>query len=587
MSEPRRGRDEMAEPPAGDRLDSWKEIAAYLRRGTRTVQRWASERGLPVHRLTAGKHGQVFAYKSELDAWWRSRRTDVEAEAPAHPRWRVWQIGLAAGLAVVIGAGAYLAWVRLQYRRGPPEGKVVLAVLPFENLSGDQEQDYFSDGLTEEMITQLARLQPGRLGVLARTSVMQYKRAAKKVEQIGRELGADYILEGAVRREGNRVRISAQLVRVSDQEHVWAQSYDRELSGILAMQGEVARAVAGQVKLTLTASEEARLASARPVVVEAHEAYLKGRFFWSKRTPENLQRALVFFEEAAGKDPQYAPAYAGIADAYLLLEEYAGLPPREAVGKARAAAQKALEIDPALAEAHVSLGMVRYSYDWDWKGAEEAYRRAIELNPSYVTAHHWYANLLATVGREEEARAEIEQARKLDPLSPVIRAGAAWRVGAVLGGPYEAAIPELRAALELDPGYPIAHARLALALALAGRREEGIRQVQEALPTAASSPLILAELGSVYALLGEQAKAREMLAKLRDRSKQSYVSPYRLALIHVALGEKDTAIKLLDQGFQVRDMGMVQLRLDPRWGPVRGDPRFQDLLRRMKLPVGW
>lgn len=581
MKEPRRGRDEPAEPAPEERLDSWKEIAAYLRRGPRTVQRWASEQGLPVHRLAYGKQGQVFAYKSELDAWWRGRSSELEREPPAQPPRRRWLIGVAAAVVVAaLALGAYF------FRRPAPpvEGHVVLAVLPFDNLSGDPEQDYFSDGLTEEMITQLARLAPERLSVIARTSVMPYRGARKNIERIGRELGAGFILEGAVRREGNRVRISAQLIRVSDQAHVWVQSYDRELSGILAVQGEVARAVAAQVRLSLTASDETRLASARPVVVEAHEAYLKGRFFWNKRTPEDLQKALGFFEQAIDEDPKYAPAYAGMADAYLLLEEYAGLPPSEAVGKARAAAQKALAIDPALAEAHASLALVRYSFDWDWRGAEEGFRRAIELSPSYVTAHHWYALLLASLGRFEEARREIGRARKLDPLSPVILAAAGWRVGAAVGQSLETAIGELRAALELDASYPIAHARLALAYALAGRREEGIRQVREALPLAASSVPVLAELASVYALLGEEPQARELLAQLREREKQSYVSPYRLALIHIALGEKEAALKLLEQSFRERNSGMTLLRMDPRWDPLRGDPRFQDLLRRMKLP---
>jgi TolB-like protein/tetratricopeptide (TPR) repeat protein len=581
MPGPHQGLD-AAEPPAEERLDSWKEIAAYLRRGTRTAQRWASEQGLPVHRLAHGKQGQVFAYKSELDAWWRSRRTDLEPEAPPRPRGRFWRITLAAGAIAVVAAAVYLFW---SWRKpAPAEGQVTLAVLPFENLSRDPEQEYFSDGLTEEMITQLTRLQPGRLAVIARTSAMPYKRTAKKVNQIGRELGVDYILEGAVRREGRRARISAQLVRVSDQVHVWADSYDRELSGILAVQSEVARAVTGQIKLTLTAGEEARLSSARPVVVEAHEAYLKGRFFWNKRRPEDLHKALGFFAQAIEKDPRHAPAYAGMADTYILLEEYAGLPPREAVRKARAAAERALAIDPDLAEAHASLGLVRYSHDWDWKGAEASFRRAIELSPSCVTAHHWYANLLASLGRADEARAEIGRAQKLDPLSPVLLVAAAWRVGAALGTSYEAAIPGLRTALEIHPAYPVGNARLALAYALSGRRQEGIRQVEEALPQVASSTPLLAELGSIYGLLGETAKARELLAKLTDRARQSYISPYRLALIHVALGENDAAMKLLQQGFEERDIGLVMLRLDPRWDPLRGAPRFRDLLRRMRLP---
>ena len=569
-------------PPSSEqRLDSWKEIAVYLKRGARTVQRWEREQGLPVHRLAHGKQGQVFAYKAELDAWWNSRGAALEKEAPEARRPPVRLIGLVAALVTLLVAGSYLIGRRLWRPATPPDSKMVLAVLPFENLSGNQEQEYFSDGLTEEMITELGRLRSRQLSVIARSAVMRYKRKTKNVAEIGRELSADYLLEGSLRREGQRVRISAQLIRASDQTHLWAESYDRDLVGILALQSEVARAVAGQIRLALSAEEETRLAGARPVAPEAHEAYLRGRFFWNKRTPEDLRKALGHFQQAIEKDPRFARAYAGLADAYVLLEDYADVSPKEAFPKAKVAAEKALEIDPGLAEAHASLAMVKFAYEWDWAGAEKGFQHAIDLSPSYATAHHWYALLLASLGRLDQALTEIRRAQRLDPFSPGLKSAEAWRVHAAARR-YDVALEELRTALELDPNYHLTHNRRGLVCVLTGRYEEGIQELQRALPTA-SSPHLLADLGTAYALADRKAEARNVLKTLTDRASQTYVSPYRLALIHAALGEKEAAIKSLRQAFEERDIGMVQLKVEPRLDALRQDPRFRDLLRRMHL----
>jgi TolB-like protein len=583
MSDPPRERTPRSDLPSHERLDSWKEIAAYLKRGARTVQRWEREQGLPVHRLAHGKQGQVFAYKSELDAWWNSRGADLEKEAPALPRSRPWLIAGAAVLVAVLVASAYLLARRLWRPSTPPDSKVVLAVLPFDNLSGDPEQEYFSDGLTEEMITELCRLRSRRLSVIARTAAMRYKKKTKSIAEIGRELGVDYLLEGSVRREGQRVRISAQLIRVSDQTHLWAESYDRDLVGILALQGDVARAVAVQIRLALSTQEESRLARARPVVPEAHEAYLRGRFFWNKRTPEDLRRALGYFQQAIEKDPSSAPAYAGVADAYILLEDYADVAPKEAFPKAKAAAEKALEIDRDLAEAHASLAMVKFTYEWDWAGAEKGFEQAIDLSPSYPTAHHWYALLLASLGRLDQALTEIRRAQQLDPFSAAMKSAEAWRVHAAARR-YDLALEELRKAIELDPKNFLPHNRLGLVYVLTGRHAEGIAELQRALPQREFSPHFLADLGSAYALAGRKAEARNVLKTLTERSRQTYVSPYRLALIHAPLGEKETAIKLLQQAFEQRDIGILQLKVEPRLDPLRDDPRFRDLLRRMNLP---
>ena len=499
------------------------------------------------------------------------------------PGRRVLLIGFATSLVVALLAVAYFSWHRWVARPGSGQEKSVLLVLPFQNLSADAEQEYFSDGLTEEMITQLARLQPERLAVIARTSSMHYKGTNKTIGQIGRELGVHYILEGSVRREGKRVRISAQLIRASDQAHVWADSYDRELSGILAVQNQVAQAVAREIRITLSAQERTRLASSRPVVPEAHESYLKGRFFWNKRTPEGLRKAIEHFERAIEIDAGYAAPYTGLADAHLLLLEHADVSPQEGLPKAKAAALKALEIDSELAEAQASMGMIRFCQEWDWAGAEKDFQRAITLNPNYVTAHHWYALLLATTGRLDEARVEIERAVKLDGLSPLMRTAAGWRVYAA-ARQYDQAAHELRLGIELDPLSGTARRRLGAVYLLAGKHKEAIAELRESVRLSGETPIAQADLGHAYAVAGMQAEARKVLDQLQRLSRSHYVDATRFALIYTGLGERERAMEWLEKAYERRDMGLIMLRPDPRFDPLRNDPRYQSLIRRMKLP---
>ena len=499
------------------------------------------------------------------------------------PGRRVLLMGFATSLVLALLAVAYFSWQRWAARPSSGQEKSVLLVLPFQNLSADAEQEYFSDGLTEEMITQLARLQPERLAVIARTSAMHYKGTNKTIDQIGRELGVHYILEGTVRREGKRVRISAQLVRASDQAHVWAGSYDRELSGILAVQNEVAQAVAREIRITLSEHEQTRLASTRPVVAEAHEAYLRGRFFWNKRTPESLRKAIAHFERAIEIDAGYAAPYAGLADAHLLLLEHADAPPEQGLPKARAAALKALEIDSELAEAHTSVAMIKFCQDWDWTGAEEGFQRAVSLNPNYVTAHHWYALLLATTGRLDEARVEIERAVKLDSLSSLMRTAAGWRVYAA-ARQYDQAAHELRLGVELDPLNGTAHRRLGAVYVLAGKHKEAIAELREGVRLSGETPIAQADLGHAYGVAGMQAEVRKVLDELRRLSRSHYVDATRFALVYTGLGERDRAMEWLEKAYERRDMGLIMLRPDPRFDPLRNDPRYQSLIRRMKLP---
>jgi tetratricopeptide (TPR) repeat protein len=386
-----------------------------------------------------------------------------------------------------------------------------------------------------------------------------------------------------VRREGKRVRISAQLVRASDQAHVWADSYDRELSGILAVQNEVAQAVAREIRITLSEHEQTRLASTKPVVAEAHEAYLRGRFFWSKRTPEGLRRAIEHFERAIEIDAGYAAPYAGLADAHLVLLEHADAPPEQGLPKARAAALKALEIDSELAEAHTSVAMIKFCQDWDWAGAEKDFQRAITLNPNYVTAHHWYALLLATTGHLDEARVEIERAVKLDSLSSLMRTAAGWRIYAA-ARQYDQAAHELRLGIELDPLNGTAHRRLGAVCVLAGKHKEAIAELREAVRLSGETPIAQADLGHGYAVAGMQAEARKVLDELRRLSRSHYVDATRFALVYTGLGERGRAMEWLEKAYEHRDMGLIMLRPDPRFYPLRNDPRYRSLLRRMKLP---
>ncbi|HEY7679285.1 MAG TPA: protein kinase, partial [Terriglobia bacterium] len=354
------------------------------------------------------------------------RRLSVPTTAPVvRPARKVWRIALP--VVAVVGVlfalfGLNIGGVRDRAlgHRGTGAEKVMLAVLPFENLSGDAEQGYFSDGMTEELIAQLGRLRPQQLGVIARTSAMRYKHSGKGIDQIGRELGVDYILEGSVRREAGRVRITAQLIQVRDQTHLWAENYERALTDVFALQSDVSRRVADSLAVQLLPAGHAALARAPTMSPEAHEAYLKGRFYWNQRTRDSLLKGLEYFRRATELDPNYALAYAGLADSYAILASNGHSPPAEVMPKAGQAANKALEIDETLAEAHATLGMIEWGSEWDFAAAEREFKRAIELRPSYAYAHQWYGMLLGGLGRLEEGRAELQEARQLDPLSTTI-----------------------------------------------------------------------------------------------------------------------------------------------------------------------
>ena len=501
---------------------------------------------------------------------------------------RRWAWGLAIPVVVLLVLGAVLIGLnvaglrdRLLGRTGVPKIESI-AVLPLENLSGDKDQEYFADGMTEELITDLGKI--SALRVISRTSVMQYKGAKKPLPEIARDLNVDAIVEGTVQRSGNHVRITASLLHAPSDGHLWAESYERDLKDVLALQSEVARAIAGEIKITLTPQEQTRLASARPVNPEAHEAYLKGRFYWNKRTADGLKKSLDYFQQAIERDPAYALSYVGLADCYVLMAaaEYAVLPPREGFPKAEAAARKALQIDDMLAEAHCTLAYSKGLFEWDWPGAEREFQRAFEINPSYATAHQWYALLLKDQGRLAEAFDEIKRAQALDPLSLIINCDAA--VMYYWARQYDRSIQEYRKALEMDPNFAVAHWGLGRAYVEKRMFREATAELQKAIVLSGGSAVHLASLGHAYAVAGEKAAARDALSNLKDLSKRANVSPYDIALIHAALGEKDQAFEWLEKAYEQRDSSLIFLKVDPRLDPLRSDPRFQDLLRRMNFP---
>jgi tetratricopeptide (TPR) repeat protein len=433
------------------------------------------------------------------------------------------------------------------------------------------------------MITQLGRLHPERLGVIARTSAMQYKSTHKAADQIGRELGVGYLLEGSLRRAGDHVRVSAQLIQVRDQTHLWAESYERDLRDILALQSDVAQAIAWQIDVRLSPQQEARMARVRPIDPRVYELYSKGRYFWNKRSEEGYTRAIHYFEQAIARDPEYAQPYAGLADAYALLGSMPNveLPRSEAMPRARAAALKALALDEGLAEAHTSLAFVQMHFDWDWPAAEREFARALELNPGYATAHHWYAFWLIAQGRAEEALQEIRQAQRLDPLSLIINTD----VGEMLyyGRRHDEAIDQARRALEMDSAFALAHRLLGFAYMAKRQFAPAIDELEAAARVSGGRLDGLAVLGVAYAEGGRRAEARKVLHHLEYASQHRPDIAHSIAVVLAGLGEEDQAFARLEQAYREHDGSLILLKVNPLFDPLRSDARFQDLMRRVSL----
>ena len=459
-------------------------------------------------------------------------------------------------------------------------GIQALAVLPLADLSGDAERDYFADGMTEALITSLAKIKA--LRVISRTSAMQYKGARKSLPQIARELNVDAVIEGSVLRSGERVRIAAQLIQASSDQHLWAESYERDFRDILSLQSEIARQIANEVRIVLTPEERERLGTARSVDPEAHELYLKARYNWNKRTEESVKKALSYFLRAIDSDPTYAQGYAGLADSYNILGYYNALSPTEAYSKAKAAAYRALELDNSLAEPHAALGVVKRDFEWDWCGAKNEFQRAIELNPVYVESYHWRATLLSMLGQHVEAIHEKNTALTMDPLSVVIRTDLARMF--YHHRDYDQSLDHYRAALDMDPNHAFAHLWLAHVYEQKGSFEQAISELRAGVDHCDNSPYALAKLAHGYAVAGRRDEGLVLLKQLKALFSQRYVSPYDIAMIHVGLQENEEAFAWLRRALDQRSLWLGYLNVEPQMDSLRSDSRFQELLRRVGLP---
>src|SRR3954453_15731274 len=506
-------------------------------------------------------------------------RVDDEAPAtvaaPAGFRrrypWTITAVALALASLVIVWA--------LQSRASQPGSIRSLAVLPLENLSGDAAQEYFADGMTDELIARLGQI--SALRVISRTSVMPYKRARKPLPEIARELNVDAVIEGTVLRAGGQVRITAQLIEARDEKHLWPDSYDGDLRDTLTLQNTVARAIAEQIRINLNPQEQATLKRRKVVDPDAYEAYLRGRYFWNKRTGEDLEKAVAYFNRAIERDPTYAQPYSGLADAYALLGdwEYGVLAPRDALPRAKAAAVKALQLDNTLGEAHISLAFCLDAFDWDLQAAETEFRRGIELNPGYATAHHWYAWHLSVSRKNSDAIAELKKAQTLDPLSLIINADLAELL--LIAHLTDQSIQQSRKTIEMDANFPLAHNQLAVAYLQGRRNDEAIAELQQAVRLSAASPTCVANLARAFAVSGRRNEALQLLGDLKTRSRASYSNAAEIALVYAALGDNDQAMTWLERGYGERFNPSVLLR--PGFDSLRADRRFQDLERRVGL----
>jgi TolB-like protein/DNA-binding winged helix-turn-helix (wHTH) protein/Tfp pilus assembly protein PilF len=554
-------------------------IETLPRLGYRMIVQVECEAGPAVERAAEAKEesGGTTAF-NEVTA-------PSSAARPISPRKRLWFIAAAVSVLGIACVLAFLKWPRahLTSQRPAPPARIMVAVLPFENLTGDETQEYFSDGLTEEMIAQLGRLDPKEFGVIARTSVMHYQHSSEKVDQIGSELGVQYVLEGSVRRDSQKVRINAELIEVGGQRQLWAEQYDRELTNLLVVQAEIAREISASIQQTLGSpehSEAVRQPTLTPQAYQAYDLCLRGLYFWNKRTSQGLQQAIVYFQQAIAKDPNYAPAYAGLANSYALMPGYTLAPAAEYMPKAREAAVRALQIDDELPEAHVALALILENYDWDWNSAEKEYRRAIELNPNYATAHHWYAEFLTWQGRIDEALRESESARRLDPLSLIIAADR----GAILyfARQYDRAIEQFQSVLEMDPSFGRAHLGID-AYMQQGRFSEALAKLEEWRRVAGYGTNISSRLVYVYGRMGQKDKARAELKKLEAMNGTPPRDPVALAMAYIGVGDNDAALSSLEKAYAERSNLLTALKVEPFYDPLRENPRFQELLRRVEL----
>jgi serine/threonine-protein kinase len=506
-------------------------------------------------------------------------QTLVQPKSKPQQSSRLWRLAF-VGSALAALITATLVYVVRSYRSSSAVTSPIqsLAVLPLQNLSGDSAQEYFADGMTEALTTELAKL--GALRVISRTSAMQYKAAPKSLPEIARELNVDGVVEGSVVRSGQRVKIDVNLIRAGSDQHLWGQSYVRDMTDILVLQSDVARDIARQVQVQLSAADTARLSSAAKVNPEAEDDYLRGRFYWNKGEREDLETARKYFQQALEKDPRYAPAYVGLADYYSVLPFYTNARPDEVFPKAKENVAKALEIDASLPEAHGTRAYILTYYDWDWKAAEPEFQRALALNPNDAKVRERYSRFLSSLGRIPEALAELERARLLDPNELGIKAN----LGVVyyFARQYDQAIEALQKILHDHPDFDTAHWGLGLAYSGKGDYEHALPELERVAK--GGGPNSLASLGYVYGRMGRSKEARDILAEMQKRAKETAVSGYQFAVVHIGLGETESALQSLEQAYRDHSTTLGYIKMDPRLDSLHGHPRFQALLLQMNFP---
>jgi TolB-like protein/class 3 adenylate cyclase/Flp pilus assembly protein TadD len=509
----------------------------------------------------------------------RERAAKAAASRPA-PTFRRKHV-LTAAAAFLTAASGLVVWFysrQANVTTLPPEKSV--AVLPFENLSEEKGNAYFADGIQEEILTRLAKI--ADLKVISRTSTQQFQSKPANLSEIAKQLGVANILEGSVQRSADQVRVNVQLINAATDAHLWADTFDRKLTDIFAVESDIATTIAETLQAKLTGAEKTAVAKRPTANTEAYKLYLKGRFFWNKRTGADLRTAIDYFNQAIGKDPSYALAYAGLADSYDLLPPYGAASPADSYPRAKSAAKKALELDDTLAEAHTSLGLALDNYHLDFEQSLKEYERAIRLNPNYATAHHWHGELLGAMGRFDEAIAQLKRAQELDPLSLIINCDLGE--GYTYARQYDKAIEQLRKAIEMDPRFYYAHRRLGEVLQLTGRLDDAIAEYRKAVELN-DDPSVLALLGQAYARAGQQEEGQRILARLSEEAKSRYVSAYSFALIFLALGDKERAIDEIERAYRERAGEDIDLiKVDPLLDDLHGNPRFEALVQKVLAP---
>lgn len=486
-----------------------------------------------------------------------------------------WKIWLSLVLVMALGSALLYYW-QTRRKTGPLAGIKAIAVLPFKPLAATGRDDYIGLGVSDDLITRLSNIR--QITVRPTSAMRRYLGQEKDAVTIGRELGVDAVLEGSIRQTDERIRVTVQLIQVSDGRPLWAEKFDEQFTHIFAVQDSISEQVIRALTLQLSGQEQARVSKRFTENAEAYRLYLQGRYFWNKRTEEGFRKAIELFEQAIALDSGYARAYAGLADAYGLLASYNFLPPQQAYPKAKAAAEKAIALDGGLAEAHTSLASIQHSYEWDWRGAEQAYQRALELNPGYATAHQWYGEYLIQVGRFDEAAQQMELARALDPLSLIINTNLGWTF--FMARDYERAIAQLRKVVELDAHFVNARLKLGLAYMQKGSLDEAQAEFQQAQALAGESSQVLSARACAYARAGARAEAQRIVKQLEARARTSYVEPSDIALVYVALGQNDEAFAWLQKAYAQRSEALLcWIKVDPRVDALRADPRFAELLR--------